>query len=177
MELTFNQKLEVAAWISEKNNAAITGSIMLRLIGIELGREPQDIDIIIEDTDPDDIILPPLCTDVEFKTEHGYQVLKRCYFLGTKIEFIVVDKLKYKKHTIGDKSIDIAYVEDLYLAKIGYVANDSNEDYIEKTKKDIEILKNFFEQRNNENTNNILRGQAADGKNDYRDDAEMQNIL
>lgn len=143
MKLTYKQKLEVAKWIARYNNGLITGSIMLRERGIELGREPQDIDILIEDTLPEDIILPPLCEDVDIVIgEEDYPVLKRAYFFGTKIEFIQVPYTPrlYAKEKLAD-------IEDLLQAKRKYLETDTNEAYLEKTKRDIEIIEEYLKNK------------------------------
>lgn len=89
IELTTKQKLDLAAWIANENDGLITGGLMLYHRGIDLGREPEDIDILIEPTSPDDLILPPLCYNIEQDfDEDGYPVIARCYFFGTKIEFM-----------------------------------------------------------------------------------------
>lgn len=74
INLTYKQKKELAEWIAKQNNGSVTGSIMLRERGIELDREPNDIDIVVsESLGSDDIKLPPLVYNKEEKrNEDGY---------------------------------------------------------------------------------------------------------
>lgn len=148
INFTYKQKLELAKWIAKNNGGAITGSIMLRERGIELGREPNDIDIIISsELYPEDIELPPLCSDEVFENnDDGYEVLKRCYYFGLKIEFIVDDEELQNSNKIRFLELyNYATVDGLLKAKLKYVQEDSNKEYITKTKRDIEIIKKHIE--------------------------------
>lgn len=118
IKLTYKQKKELAEWIALKNKGAITGSIMLRERGLELGREPNDIDIVVsESLGADDIELPPLVYNKEEKNnEDGYAVLARCWFFDTKIDFIADDYSLKRASKVG---FDAMYcmVDDLLAAK------------------------------------------------------------
>ncbi|MFV0587518.1 hypothetical protein [Bacteroides reticulotermitis] len=146
--LNSNQKVALAAWIAEANQGAITGSVMLFMRGIYLGREIGDIDILVEDTSPDDIVLPPLCERIEGHDEEGYKVLARAYFFGNKIEFIHVDEIRADPHSFRldgkSKIMKVARVEDLVAAKEFYLYNCTNEEYKEKTRRDLEVIDNHF---------------------------------
>lgn len=147
IRLTYDQKLELAKWIAEKNDGAITGSIMLRERGIELGREPNDIDIVVsESLGADDIKLPPLVYNKEEKNnEDGYAVLARCWFFDTKIDFIADDYALERASKVGFDA-KFCMVDDLLEAKKEYVQKDENADYIEKSKRDIEIIEEYQKQ-------------------------------
>lgn len=147
IKLTYKQKLELAKWIAEKNNGAITGSIMLRERGLELGREPNDIDIVVsESLGADDIELPPLVYNKEEKqNEDGYTVLARCWYFGTKIEFMADDYALERASKVGFDA-KFCMVDDLLEAKKEYVQKDENADYIEKSKRDIEIIEEYQKQ-------------------------------
>lgn len=147
IRLTYDQKLELAKWIAEKNDGAITGSIMLRERGIELGREPNDIDIVVsESLGADDIELPPLVYNKEEKqNEDGYTVLARCWYFGTKIEFMADDYALERASKVGFDA-KFCMVDDLLEAKKEYVQKDENADYIEKSKRDIEIIEAYQKQ-------------------------------
>lgn len=145
-KLTYKQKKELAEWLALKNNGAITGSIMLRERGIDLGREPDDIDIVIsESLEEKDILLPPLVYDKQNDERDGYSVFVRCWFLGTKIEFIQDDNsLERAYENIG--SAPYCLVEDLVNAKKEYIEQDSNLEYIDKCKRDINIIESHQKQ-------------------------------
>lgn len=146
VELTYSQKLELAEFICLGNNGVLTGSLMLRMRGIDLGHIG-DIDILVETTDPNDITLPPLCVGKEIVKDEGYSVLKRCFFLGNKIEFITVDTIFQNMY---DSSYDFGYdmniakVSDLLEAKKFYLRHNSNPEYLEKTKRDIEVIEKWL---------------------------------
>lgn len=140
MCLTYEQKKELAEWLALKNNGAITGSIMLRERGIDLGREPDDIDIVIsESLEEKDILLPPLVYDKQNDERDGYSVFARCWFFGTKIEFIQDDN-SLKRAYKGIVTAPYCRVEDLLTAKKEYIEQDSNLEYIDKCKRDIKII-------------------------------------
>lgn len=147
IKLTYGQKKELAEWIANKNNGAVTGSIMLRERGLELGREPNDIDIVVsESLGADDIELPPLVFNKEEKQDKdGYAVLARCWYFDTKIEFIEDDYALERASKVG---FDAKYcmVDDLLAAKKEYVEKDENADYIKKSKRDIEIIEEYQKQ-------------------------------
>lgn len=154
IKLTKEQKLDLAAWIANENDGLITGSLMLHRRGIDLGREPEDIDILIEPTSPDDLILPPLCDKIVIEDdEEGYPVLLRCYFFGTKIEFMedVGEDfdLAYVRSGNGhykSKSpfFKFAKVENLLKAKKHYVEHDCFEGSREKHDHDIKIIEQWL---------------------------------
>ena len=93
--MNLEKKIELAIWLCEYNpNIAITGSMMLYLIWIQkkdhnlenfyLGREPQDLDFIVnveDDFDYDSILTQPFIKDEERVESEitGYPILKRFY--------------------------------------------------------------------------------------------------
>lgn len=145
--LTYKQKRELAEWIANKNKGAVTGSIMLRERGLELGREPNDIDIVVsESLGVDDIELPPLVYNKEEKEgDDGYTVLARCWLFGTKIEFIA-DDCSLKRASKHGFNAMYCMVDDLLDAKKEYVKKDKNAEYIEKSKRDIAIIEDYQKQ-------------------------------
>lgn len=147
INLTYQQKKELAEWIANSNKGAVTGSIMLRERGCELGREPNDIDIVVsESLGVDDIELPPLVYNKkEEKNEDGYTVLARCWYFDTKIEFIADDYSLERASKVGFNA-RYCMVADLLDAKKEYVEKDENTQYVEKTKRDIEIIEDYQKQ-------------------------------
>ncbi len=114
---------------------------MLKERGIDLGREPNDIDIIVSHTYPDDIIVPPFCNNKEMEWKDGYEVLKRCYFYGLKIEFITdLRSLKESTYINGNSDCKFATVDSLLRAKMDYLRHDSNKTYLDKTRRDIDVI-------------------------------------
>lgn len=142
VKLTYEQKLEVARWIVLVNNGTLlTGSIMLKERGIDLGREPNDIDILVVSEDGiGDLILPPLATEIETNSDDGYIVKARYKYLGTKIDFIAQD---------GERNIGIDYfasIETLLNKKREYVENDTNPESVQKHKRDIGIIEKWIKE-------------------------------
>ena len=156
VNLTYEQKLEVARWIIDNNSKMLlTGSIMLKERGIDLGREPNDIDILVVSEDGiGDLILPPLATEVETNSDDGYTVKARYKYLGTKIDFICQED--------GDSAylydycvLPLASVETLLKIKREYVETDTNPDSVQKHKRDIEVIEKWMKEE---------QSNAADGK-------------
>lgn len=133
-----------------------------------LGREPQDLDFIVNTQeffeDEINFTLPPFIERLEEQDSSFdcYPILKRFYIDGTKVEFIEMPHFRYTWEMIpkfGDKGfkfedirqsierlrhgegdIRLALITDLYAAKIKYVEEDTNKDYIKKTKQDLSLL-------------------------------------
>ena len=148
VRLTYEQKLEVARWIIDNNSRMLlTGSIMLKERGIDLGREPNDIDILVVSRDGiSGLILPPLATEIETNnSDEGYIVKARYKYLGTKIDFIAQE---------DDGEIDFAdefimrfaSVKTLLERKREYVETDTNPDSVKKHKRDIEIIEKWMKE-------------------------------
>lgn len=135
-----------------------------------LKREPQDIDFIINASDEDaknELILPPFIEkyETQFSDYDGYEVLARFWYRGTKVEFIESPHFRYDKDFVGSSwygnkkslaqdfssfhnhhyNIRLALISDLIVAKKSYIEVDKNEDYLNKTKKDLELLNNFYQ--------------------------------
>ena len=180
--MNLEKKIELAIWLCEYNpNIAITGSMMLYLRWIQkkdhnlenfyLGREPQDLDFIInveDDFDYDSILTPPFIKDEErVESERpGYPILKRFYYEDVKVEFIEAthyrytdeympykfDNSKFSTYSFlrdfySTRNIRLALVTDLYAAKLQYIKDDDNADYIEKSKQDVNKLDMIMKER------------------------------
>lgn len=180
--MNLEKKIELAIWLCEYNpNIAITGSMMLYLRWIQkkdhnlenfyLGREPQDLDFIVNVDDDfyfDSILTPPFIKDEErVKSEiTGYPILKRFYYEDVKVEFIEAthyrytdeympykfDNSKFSTYSFlrdfySTRNIRLALVTDLYAAKLQYIKDDDNADYIEKSKQDVNKLDMIMKER------------------------------
>ena len=167
--MTLEKKIELAAWISAHNHqVALTGSLMLYLKSkaknideFYLGREPNDIDFVIDSKSDKDLILPPFIEKVEsgYSESTGYPVLARFWYDGVKIEFIETDYLRYETfdiHSLVKSSqllrnedidkckefghINMVLICDLIAAKKAYIEEDEDKNYIEKTKQDLDKI-------------------------------------
>lgn len=180
--MNLEKKIELAIWLCEYNpNIAITGSMMLYLRWIQkkdhnlenfyLGREPQDLDFIVnveDDFDYDSILTPPFIKDEERVESEitGYPILKRFYYEDVKVEFIEAPHYRYTDEYMPYKfdnskfstysflrdfyttrNIRLALVTDLYAAKLQYIKDDDNADYIEKSKQDVNKLDMIMKER------------------------------
>lgn len=149
--MTYEQKRELAEWMVRENGECmlITGSIMLKEAGIDLGREPQDIDLITDIEDVDEMTFPPFIEmeKVEIGND-GYPVLARGHWQGVKIE-VIYDPHFHEMMSSGNCVDGYATVKSALDAKIRYLGEDENADYIEKTKRDIEIIEEWI--NNNKN--------------------------
>ena len=144
--MTYEQKRELAEWLVRANDECmlISGSIMLKEAGIDLGREPQDIDIITDIEDVDDMTFPPFFEMEKVESDNdGYTVLARGHWQGVKIE-IIYEPHFYEIMSSGDCVDGYATVKSALDAKKRYMDEDENADYIEKTKRDIEIIEGWI---------------------------------
>ena len=135
--MTQKEKLSLAKKIIDLNNDLelyLSGSLMLTLMGIDLGREIKDIDICVADIKTP-IILPEGCEMMDFNANYDMKILKMSGKDGASIDLI---------NSYGQKAVKIidgipcADVEDLLLAKWKYVLA-GNLGW-EKHKSDIEII-------------------------------------
>ena len=147
--LSFEEKLELADWMIESFSAGchitLTGSMLLKKLGI-IDREPQDIDFIVQDIweEGDNYILPPFSKEVEFEDEDGYSVLKRFYWLGTKIEVIHDEDLVCKVFRLNQEETDIKIVEGILKAKKFYLETETRPDQIAKHSEDIPKIEQWL---------------------------------
>ena len=147
--LNYKEKLELADWIAEVfslNNVYVmlTGSMLLKRLGI-IDREPQDIDFIIADIwESEGFVLPPFAKEVEFEKEDGYSVLKRFYWLGTKIEIIHDKNLVYKVFRLNQDEANIKIVEGILKAKKSYLETETRPDQIAKHTEDIPKIEQWL---------------------------------
>ncbi len=143
VRLTYEQKLEVARWIVDNNSRMLlTGSIMLKERGIDLGREPNDIDILVVSRDGiSGLILPPLAMEVETNSDEGYIVKARYKYLGTKIDFIVQED-----EGEIDLDDDFASIETLLKRKREYVEKDTNPYSVQKHNRDIVAIEKWMKE-------------------------------
>lgn len=178
--MTLNEKIELAVWMCQHNNfLALTGSLMIYMkYGNILGREPHDIDFIVdveEYLEDYSLILPPFITKTEddYSNSTGYDVLKRFWIGDTKIEFIEANHFRYHEDYVGrDKygksngihkdfleefnasrshnyNIKYALLSDLIDAKKQYFEEDENKEYLDKTYKDLQILEPILDLKDN----------------------------
>lgn len=153
--MTYGQKKELAEWMVRANDwdMLITGSIMLKEAGVDLEREPQGIDLITNIEDVDNITFPPFFELEKVESnDDGYYVLARGHWQGVKIEIIYVPCF-YEIMSSGDYVDGYATVKSALDAKKRYVDEDENADYIEKTKRAIEIIEEWIS--NNKNLKKI----------------------
>lgn len=146
--LSYKEKLELADWMIKSFSAdyhiTLTGSMLLKKLGI-IDRDPQDIDFIIENLwEGEDYILPPFSREVEFEEEDGYSVLKRFYWLGTKIEVIRDEELDNNIFSLNQEELDIKIVEGILKAKRGYLETEMRPDQIAKHTEDIPKIEQWL---------------------------------
>lgn len=147
--LSFEEKLELADWMIESFNRNVifiklTGSMLLKKLGI-IDREPQDIDfIILKASDADYATLPPFAKNVEFEAEDGYRVLKRFYWLGTKVDILLNEGISYELFFEDGEDADIEIVEGILKAKKRYLETETRPDQIAKHTEDIPKIEQWL---------------------------------
>lgn len=145
--MTYDEKKELAEWIAIHNNGALTGSIMLIERNVPIERLPEDIDIVVSSCfQLDDALLPPFIHDIQTTEEdNGYPVLARCWYKDVKIEFFVDDDALFNADSIST-NVPYCQVSDLIKAKKLYLESDTNQDYLDKTIKDLQVLSVYQQQ-------------------------------
>ena len=147
--LSFEEKLELANWLEEvfslhSVGIYLTGSMLLKKLGI-IDREPQDIDFIIKNVwEGEDCMLPPFSREVEFEEKDGYSVLKRFYWLGTKIEIIHDKNLVESVFWLNQEETDIKIVEGILKAKKSYLETETRPEQIAKHTEDIPKIEQWL---------------------------------
>lgn len=148
--LSYKEKLELADWIAELFSlygvyVKLTGSMLLKRLGI-IDREPQDIDFIIADISSNIqyYTLPPFSKEVEFEDEDGYRVLKRFYWLGTKVEIIHDEESGNVELWEDGEEANIKIVEGILKAKKSYLETETKPDQIAKHTEDIQKIEQWL---------------------------------
>lgn len=110
--------MDVANEITVLNpGTVLTGSLLLDFVGINLGRAPHDIDILVEeDLEAEDLVFPEGSEVLPIERHEEYSVLARIKHKGVKIDFIspVGQKFSrdYKDLLLGTIEAKIAYVNE-----------------------------------------------------------------
>jgi len=145
-----------------------------------------DFIINANDEDCDNLVLPPFIekVEVEMSSFEGYEVLARFWYKGTKVEFIETPYFRYDKEYISydwyrdykDKdtelrkfcadfynfhyhhsNIRLALTCDLITAKQKYIEEDKNEEYINKTKEDLNKILAIYNDYYKDEYNTIIK--------------------
>lgn len=148
--LSFEEKLELADWMKEAFSlygvyVKLTGSMLLKRLGI-IDREPQDLDFIIADISSNIqyYTLPPFSKEVEFEDEDGYRVLKRFYWLGTKVEIIHDEESGNVELWEDGEEANIKIVEGILKAKKSYLETEVRPEQIAKHTEDIQKIEQWL---------------------------------
>ena len=112
--------LSIAKEILDLNsNASLTGSLMLHLRGIDLGREIKDIDILIPDYAPN-VIMP----------EHSTLEIKEQSSDGSGVKYlykgVMVDILSSNEEPVIFKGVKMGTIDGLMQAKYNYSKQENN---------------------------------------------------
>ena len=140
--------LEIAKWVTDNNSVGLTGSMMFKLRGIDLEREPNDLDFVgFEGTQNRiDKIKVPKGFFYKSQDGAGSEVNSVIFYnkeLGIKLDFM------YSEEDIDfDLEIPLGDLQECIQAKIRYVKNDkSNESNESKAKhlRDLQKLKPYMD--------------------------------
>lgn len=138
--------LELAKEIISLNpntNMGVTGSLMLALRGVYLGREAKDLDLICshiksdDGTKFDDLILPEGAVEnrPSYPDSASYTIPLLDGSGEVKVDFLVsIENLEEVDGCL------LGEVEKLLVAKANYMSRDHSKDSIAKHKMDIEIM-------------------------------------
>ena len=120
-------------------DCALTGTLMLKLRGIDLGREPHDIDLIVNKQ------LNEIQPDL--KIPNGFQ--QRSSFYPESVSFekdgIILDIMYSEEQRYSVEGFRIGNIDSLLVAKDHFSRHDKNPESREKHLKDIEIIKKHLQ--------------------------------
>lgn len=151
--MDYKEMKELAEWLAAKFDGAVTGSIMLKERGIDLGREPGDIDILVREMpdmpadlykalagekDPMPIRYEELSEDGR-KRDTWYGRKRRVMINGVKVDFLLADDDRMGKSDMLGKA-RYADVDGLVKAKEHYLKVSKKPEYIQKTEKDLAMI-------------------------------------
>lgn len=119
-----------------KQNICVGGTLMLAMRGIDLGREPEDIDIIINDYAPE-IEMPDSFEQTESIGSGATHLRFEHKESGVKVDVIS----GYDRVEVMD-GIKIGTIQKTIDAKREYISNDTDPDG--KHKQDMKILKQLI---------------------------------
>ena len=137
--------LEIAKWVTDNNSVGLTGSMMFKLRGIDLGRESNDLDFIgFEGTE---YKIGELKVPEGFlyrsKEGGGSDVRSVVFFneeLNVKLDFM------YSEEEIDfDLEIPLGDLQECIQAKIRYVKNDKSNESKAKHLMDLQKLKPYMD--------------------------------
>ena len=150
IDLTIENKLEIAKWIVDNNDACLTGSLMLYVRGFKLNREPYDIDIVVSSFEH--LKLPPMCYEIKDDSYPTEDYLKFEY-LGTTIDLFLDNNAMHASSKTSEDSIRLATVKSLFLAKSKYIFDKNITE--EKYDKLLNDLRDILEQQRNFNSESM----------------------
>ena len=112
--------LSIAKEILDLNeNASLTGTLMLHLRGIDLGREIKDIDILIPDYAPNAIMPEHSTLELSEKASDGSGV--KYLYKG-----VMVDILSSNEEPVIFKGVKMGTIDGLMQAKYEYSKQENN---------------------------------------------------
>lgn len=115
-----NNLLIMAKQLLDVNpNASLTGSLMLKIRGIDLGREPHDIDILLKDQVPNIIFPEDFNIDTKNLASDGISA-RYCY------NNIIIDILYSEEEPEDYNGWRLGTIDSLMRAKYRYIKQDSN---------------------------------------------------
>ena len=137
--------LEIAKWVTDNNFVGLTGSMMFKLRGIDLEREPNDLDFVgFEGTQNCiDKIKVPKGFFYKYQDGAGSEVNSVIFYnkeLGIKLDFM------HSKEDIDfDLEIPLGDLQECIQAKIRYVKNDKSNESKAKHLMDLQKLKPYMD--------------------------------
>ena len=137
--------LEIAKWVTDNNSVGLTGSMMFKLRGIDLEREPNDLDFVgFEGTQNciDKIKVPK---GFFYKSQDGAGSEVNSVIFYNKELGIKLDFMHSKEDIDFDLEIPLGDLQECIHAKIRYVKNDKSNEPKAKHLRDLQKLKPYMD--------------------------------
>ena len=136
--------LEVAKWITDNNSVGLTGSMMFKLRGIDLEREPHDLDFIGFEGTQDKIDKIKVPKGFLYRSQDGKgSAVESVVFYNKELD-IKLDFMYSEEDIDFDLDIPLGDLQECIQKKIGYAVNDKSEESRTKHLSDLQKLEPYM---------------------------------
>ena len=137
--------LEIAKWVTDNNSVGLTGSLMFKLRGIDLGREPNDLDFIGFEGTEDKVDKIKVPKGFLYKSKDGYGSDVRSVVFFNKELNVKLDFMYSEEEIDFDLEIPLGDLQECIQAKIHYTKNDKSDESRAKHLEDLQKLKPYMD--------------------------------
>ena len=147
--------LEVAKWVTDNNSVGLTGSMMFKLRGVDLEREPNDLDFIGFEGTQDKIDTIKVPKGFLYKSQDGGGSAVESVVFYNKELNIKLDFMYSEEDIDFDLEIPLGDLQECIQAKIRYAINDKSEESRTKHLNDLQKLEPYMNNESFQRFTNI----------------------